>query len=1458
MAAGTTLRLGNTGSATAVSFPTNFTNANITLNTTSTVIYQSNGNQTISAIPVYGNLTTITGGSKTLANSITVNGNVLIANNSTLNVGGNTYSITVYGNWTHETNATFNEDNGTVVFAGGNNQTIDGNPTETFYNLTVNKTGGSVQPIDNGTDINVDVSFTITSGTFETAGNTLTVSGNSVIAGTLSTNDATGIANLNGNVNLSGGTIGSTANTGTVNITGTLTMPSGNGTIGRVNLNANGNTTIAAGRTLNFIDINGAKVFVGLVTNNGNWNNSSDGNIEFRGGLTNNGTSFTSGTGTYSFSTNPQTLSGTSAITFNGPVTVTSTLNNANTTTVVGILGGTGTWNNNNGSILNYENATAPMLSGTFNVGTNSNTVNYSSSSAQDIRDVIYWNLTTSGGGTKTLLGNTTINGTLTMTTGNIVTGANILVLANYAASSLSYNSGIVIGNFERYINQTAQDYFFPVGIAGQIHSLTARFSNLTAGSILARYISGDPGNTGLPLNDADNSQISEQFTTGYWSALAKNGFASTNYNIDLDAAGFGPYTINAGTRVLKRTDTGGSWTLDGSHTDATGSIIKRTGLINGISNAGAGTQFGAGRPGPRITTQPVPATVCENTNVSFTVAAVGFGTLSYQWYKAPGTLLVNGGQFSGVGTTTLNISPVAVGDGGNYFCIVSDGNGNQRQSNNALLTVNPAPTITLGAISAVCNTSVSFSLPYTATSNSPTTYSITAGTPAMAGFTAVTDAPLGLSPISVTIPVGVSENNYQFIITVKNGNNCSSTNQAFTVMDYANQVANAGPDQDICASTDVTLAGNTPSVGTGTWTMTSGTGTASFVPNANAPNAVATVTTYGAKVFTWTIVNGTCNTSNTVSVDFAEQADAGPDQDICASTDVTLAGNTPSVGTGTWTMTSGTGTASFVPNANAPNAVATVTTYGAKVFTWTIVNGTCNTSNTVSVNFAEQADAGPDQDICASTDVTLAGNTPSVGTGTWTMTSGTGTASFVPNANAPNAVATVTTYGAKVFTWTIVNGTCNTSNTVSVDFAEQADAGPDQDICASTDVTLAGNTPSVGTGTWTMTSGTGTASFVPNANAPNAVATVTTYGAKVFTWTIVNGTCNTSNTVSVDFAEQADAGPDQDICASTDVTLAGNTPSVGTGTWTMTSGTGTASFVPNANAPNAVATVTTYGAKVFTWTIVNGTCNTSNTVSVNFAEQADAGPDQDICASTDVTLAGNTPSVGTGTWTMTSGTGTASFAPNANAPNAVATVTTYGAKVFTWTIVNGTCNTSNTVSVDFAEQADAGPDQDICASTDVTLAGNTPSVGTGTWTMTSGTGTASFVPNANAPNAVATVTTYGAKVFTWTIVNGTCNTSNTVSVDFAEQADAGPDQDICASTDVTLAGNTPSVGTGTWTMTSGTGTASFVAQCQCTECSSYSHHIWSEGLYMDNSQRNVQYQQHCISRLCRAGRCRT
>jgi len=122
------------------------------------------------------------------------------------------------------------------------------------------------------------------------------------------------------------------------------------------------------------------------------------------------------------------------------------------------------------------KNATVPMAAGTFSVSTNSNTVNYSSSGAQNIGAAVYHNLTVSGGGTKSLTGNCTVNGTLTLSAGNIITGSNVLILLNSDPAALFYTSGIVEGKFERYIGVALSNYFFPVGTAVQIQSLTSIF----------------------------------------------------------------------------------------------------------------------------------------------------------------------------------------------------------------------------------------------------------------------------------------------------------------------------------------------------------------------------------------------------------------------------------------------------------------------------------------------------------------------------------------------------------------------------------------------------------------------------------------------------------------------------------------------------------------------------------------------------------------------------------------------------------------------------------------------------------------------------------------------------------------------------------------------------------------------------------------------------------------------
>jgi hypothetical protein len=88
LAAGTSLTLGNSGTATL--FPSSFINANITLNATSTVVYNSDQAQTISVVPTYGNLTLTATSSviKTISGAATVQTNLTVGVNNTLSVPG--------------------------------------------------------------------------------------------------------------------------------------------------------------------------------------------------------------------------------------------------------------------------------------------------------------------------------------------------------------------------------------------------------------------------------------------------------------------------------------------------------------------------------------------------------------------------------------------------------------------------------------------------------------------------------------------------------------------------------------------------------------------------------------------------------------------------------------------------------------------------------------------------------------------------------------------------------------------------------------------------------------------------------------------------------------------------------------------------------------------------------------------------------------------------------------------------------------------------------------------------------------------------------------------------------------------------------------------------------------------------------------------------------------------------
>ncbi|MCB2194207.1 MAG: HYR domain-containing protein, partial [Bacteroidetes bacterium] len=358
-----------------------------------------------------------------------------------------------------------------------------------------------------------------------------------------------------------------------------------------------------------------------------------------------------------------------------------------------------------NGNTLNL-NGTTTITSGTITGSSSSSIGIGSSNNAGMVLPSIsggLQNFTVNKTGTDnsvTLSSNLYVGTLLTMINGNIKVNGNSFYLSNTSAASLSYSGGTVIGAFERAIG-SASTYLYPLGDAtGNNHYASITVNTLDAsGSLIFEFIAGDPGSTGLPLEE-NSLVVSSQHTTGYWSALAQNSFSTSDFDLDLNASTFSD--INLGSRIIKRTD-GGSWTLDGTHTDATGNIVKRSSLTGDIHNASTGTQFCIGKTKPKISVQPTDQTdICVGASAGFSITASGRIPLTYQWYKvgSPDTQLTDVGDISGATSDNLTISNIELADAGGYYCIVTDDASNTARSDTADLIVDSIdPSITCSVL---------------------------------------------------------------------------------------------------------------------------------------------------------------------------------------------------------------------------------------------------------------------------------------------------------------------------------------------------------------------------------------------------------------------------------------------------------------------------------------------------------------------------------------------------------------------------------------------------------------------------------------------------------------------------------------------------------------------------------------------------------------------------------------
>ncbi|HEX5002508.1 MAG TPA: gliding motility-associated C-terminal domain-containing protein, partial [Bacteroidia bacterium] len=193
------------------------------------------------------------------------------------------------------------------------------------------------------------------------------------------------------------------------------------------------------------------------------------------------------------------------------------------------------------------------------------------------------------------------------------------------------------------------------------------------------------------------------------------------------------------------------------------------------------------------------------------------------------------------------------------------------------------------------------------------------------------------------------------YTVTVTDLNSCTATG-SYVINEPPELVSSAGQNNVICGINSDTLHANTPSYGTGSWSVLSGSGT--FF-NVFQPNTVVTGLSQGVNVFQWIVSDGVCSTVSQVVITFNNQVQAlaGSDRSICTDS-VVLTATNPQFGYGYWQVFSSTG---IILDTTSAATLVTLLNPGANVFVWNVINGTCNDSDLVSIFVKDPSDCNED-----------------------------------------------------------------------------------------------------------------------------------------------------------------------------------------------------------------------------------------------------------------------------------------------------------------------------------------------------------------------------------------------------------------------------------------------------------------------------------------------------------------
>ena len=519
-----------------------------------------------------------------------------------------------------------------------------------------------------------------------------------------------------------------------------------------------------------------------------------------------------------------------------------------------------------------------------------------------------------------------------------------------------------------------------------------------------------------------------------------------------------------------------------------------------------------------------------------------GSSPYSYSW--SPSTYLNNASLANPTMTPTTS--------GSFTYTVTVQDNVGTTASNAVVVTVNPTPTVTLGAFSNTCTGTAPFAL--------------SGGSPAGGTYSGT-----GVSGGNFN-PATAGAGTFNITYTVTQGSCSANAIQPITVLTTPNAtITPAGP---FCANASaVNLIAAT---GGGTW---SGTG----ITNGSLGTFDPATAGVGSHVITYSF-SSPCTSSDTETITVSAVANATitPPGALCESqANIFLSA---AQGGGVW---SGPGIINTATGEYSPSGAGA----GSHQIIYTI-SGTCGDADTVMVNVTAFQDAtitaaGP---FC--TDDAPVNLTAVDGGGTWTgtgITNGTN-GTFDPAAAGP---------GNHIITYTI-SGFCGSVDTETINVVAAANAtitNPGSLCELQSSITL---TAAQGGGLWT---GTGIVNGATGEFSPSAVGA----GSYQVIYTI-SGSCGDADTIMVSVVAEIDAtisaaGPFCENGLATNL-VAANSGGLWTGTGITDGGVGT--FNPaTAGAGNHLITYT-----------ISGFCGSFDTITIQVLASDDASiiPPGNLC----------------------------------------------------------------------------------------------------------------------------------------------------------------------------------------------------------------------------------------------------